>query len=135
MSITASEAALLGLLSEGEKHPYQIEKDVQFRDMRYWTDLSMSAIYKSLTKLEFMNYVESTNQVTEENRVRKVYQLTPEGLDAFKEKLAEMLAEPEHLRWQADISFYNFGVLPIEQQRELLLGYKKIGRASCRERV
>jgi hypothetical protein len=34
MTITSAEAALLGLLTEGDKHPYQIEKDVQFRDMR-----------------------------------------------------------------------------------------------------
>ncbi len=124
MSVTAAEAALLGLLSEGPKHPYQIEKDVQFRDMRYWTELSMSTIYKALTKLEVMNLVESTTQISEENRARKVYQLTPEGREAFSDKLRELLQEQEHLRWQADVAFYNLGFLPPKQQLELLADYR-----------
>ena len=124
MSVTSAEAALLGLLSEGAKHPYQIEKDVQFRDMRYWTELSMSTIYKALTKLEVMNLVESTTQISDENRARKVYQLTPEGQEAFRDKLRELLQEPEHLRWQADVAFYFLLNLPISEQLELLASYK-----------
>lgn len=132
MSVTSAEAALLGLLCEGPKHPYQIEKDVQFRDMRFWTELSMSAIYKSLTKLEFMNFVESTTQISEGNRARKIYQITEDGLMAFKDKLTELLQEPEHLRWQADIAFYNLDVFDVSEQLALLSNYrasleKKIG--------
>lgn len=125
MSITSAEAALLGLLSEGAKHPYQIEKDVQYRDMRFWTELSMSAIYKALSKMEFMNFVESKMEISEENRARKVYQLTPEGIEAFKEKIRDLLQEPEHLRWQADVAFYNLDMLDQDEQITLLLGYKK----------
>jgi len=50
--LTNAEAALLGLLSERPMHPYQIEKEVRSRDMRFWTELSMSSIYKLLRKLE-----------------------------------------------------------------------------------
>jgi len=124
MSITSSEAALLGLLTEGDKHPYQIEKDVQFRDMRFWTELSMSAIYKTLVKLETLGYVESTTQISEENRARKTYHITPEGTDALTDKLTELVSEPEHIRWQADIAFYNFDIFPKDKQLELLLHYK-----------
>lgn len=124
MTITTAEAALLGLLTEGDKHPYQIEKDVQFRDMRFWTELSMSAIYKALLKLETLGYVESITSISEENRARKIYSITEEGLAAFKDKLAELVAEPEHIRWQADVAFYNFDVFPKQQQIELLNAYK-----------
>lgn len=124
MSITGAEAALLGLLSEGPKHPYQIEKDVQFRDMRFWTDLSMSAIYKALTKLEFMNYVESSTQISDENRARKIYSITVDGMEAFKDKIRELLTEPEHIRWKADIAFYNLDVMDKEEQVKLLESYK-----------
>lgn len=125
MSVSAAEAALLGLLSEGAKHPYQVEKDVQFRDMRYWTELSMSTIYKALTKLEVMNLVDSSTEISEGNRARKVYQLTREGEEAFRDKLAELLQEPEHLRWQADVAFYFMGVLPVDKQKELLQNYRQ----------
>jgi DNA-binding PadR family transcriptional regulator len=124
MSVTAAEAALLGLLTEGAKYPYQIEKDIQFRDMRYWTELSMSTIYKSLTKLETMDLVESATELSDGNRARKVYQLTPEGKEAFRDTLRELLKEPEHLRWQADVAFYNLGALEPKEQTEVLTEYK-----------
>jgi DNA-binding PadR family transcriptional regulator len=124
MTITTAEAALLGLLTEGDKHPYQIEKDVQFRDMRFWTELSMSAIYKALVKLETLGYVESNTQVSEENRARKIYRITDEGVATFKDKLQELLVEPEHIRWQADVAFYNLDVFSHEQQIELLQNYR-----------
>ena len=47
-----ADVALLGLLSEEPKHPWQIDKDVQWRDMRFWTDLSQSTIYRQLRALE-----------------------------------------------------------------------------------
>jgi DNA-binding PadR family transcriptional regulator len=124
MSITTAEAALLGLLTEGDKHPYQIEKDVQFRDMRFWTELSMSAIYKALVKLETLGYVESNTEISEENRARKIYRITAEGVSAFRDKLTELVAEPEHLRWQADVAFYNFDIFAKEEQTQLLGEYK-----------
>jgi len=125
MSVSAAEAALLGLLSEGAKHPYQVEKDVQYRDMRYWTELSMSTIYKALTKLEVMNLVESSTEISDGNRARKVYQLTPEGEEAFRDKIIELLQEPEHLRWQADVAFYFMDVMPLPKQKEVLENYRK----------
>ena len=51
-SLSNAEAALLGLLAEKPMHPYQIEQEVRYRDMRFWTELSMSSIYKLLRKLE-----------------------------------------------------------------------------------
>jgi DNA-binding PadR family transcriptional regulator len=125
MSITSAEAALLGLLSEGNKHPYQIEKDVQYRDMRFWTELSMSAIYKLLRKLEENEMVECTTELTEENRARKIYSITEEGAAALREKLADLLKEPEHIRWQADIAFYNLDVYEKAEQLMLLGEYRK----------
>lgn len=125
MSITSAEAALLGLLTEGPKHPYQIEKDVQYRDMRFWTELSMSAIYKLLRKLEEEEYVSCETEVTEENRARKIYSITEQGETAFREKLAEILLEPEHIRWQADIAFYNFDVFEKGLRLEMLRDYRR----------
>lgn len=125
MSITSAEAALLGLLSEGDKHPYQIEKDVQYRDMRFWTELSMSSIYKLLKKLEENEMVTCTTELTEENRARKIYSIAEEGAAALREKLAEILKEPEHIRWQADIAFYNLDVYAKAEQLMLLTEYRR----------
>lgn len=119
--ITNAEAALLGLLCEKDRHPYEIEKEVQNRDMRVWTDLSMSSIYKLLRKLEKEGLVQSETTVTKENRTRKTYHVTPEGRKAIRTKLAEILTEPEHIKWRMDIAISNLMELP---QNEILVHLK-----------
>ena len=79
MKLTNAETALLGLLSEKPMYPYQIEQEVKSRNMRFWTDLSMSSIYKLLTKLEREKIVERIDDVSAENRIRKIYRLSKKG--------------------------------------------------------
>ena len=123
-TITNAEAALLGLLSEKERHPYDIEQQVKNRDMRYWTDLSMSSIYKLLAKLEQVGLVASTTTITAENRTRRIYNLTEDGEEVLRGKLRELLSEPEHLKWRLDIAISNLTLLPNSEIIELLHQYK-----------
>ena len=115
-------------------YPYQIEQEVEYRDMRSWTELSMSAIYKVLVKLEKKNLVLRTNEVSPENRLRKLYAISDEGKKALRVKLEALLSEPEHTRWQVDIGTYNCDLLPKKTVQKSLKTYrksleKKIGRA------
>jgi DNA-binding PadR family transcriptional regulator len=124
--LTNAEAALLGLLSEEARYPYQIEQEVKYRDMRFWTELSMSAIYKLLRKLEKEGLVTSNNEISAENRLRKLYEISETGKIALKEKIKKLLSEPEHIRWQFDIGIYNADLLPKAQVREALGKYRTV---------
>jgi len=121
--LTNAEAALLGLLAEGPRHPYQIEKDVQYRDMRSWTDLSISSIYKLLRQLEVESLVDLSRDMTDNNRMRKVYSITDLGRKALEKKIASLLTEGEHVKWLTDVGIYNFAVVPKDKRRELLEAY------------
>lgn len=129
--LTDAEAALLGLLSEGAKHPYQLEKDVRERDMRYWTDLSMSSIYKLLRKCEGAGLVKRTNTVSPQNRLRALYAISRKGREALAEKLEALLSEPGHIRWPVDIGISNCDLLPRKTVRTALAKY----RTGLEERV
>jgi DNA-binding PadR family transcriptional regulator len=122
--ISNAEAALLGLLSEGSMHPYQIEKEVKFRDMRFWTELSMSSIYKLLRKLEKEELVMREDVVTPENRLRKLYTISKKGKKALLAKLESILSNPDHIKWQIDIATYNCNLLSKEKIQESLEKYK-----------
>ena len=122
MELSNAEAALLGLLSEEPMHPYQIEQAVTSRDMRFWTDLSMSSIYKLLRKLESEKLVKRSNDISPENRLRKTYSISAAGKKALRKKLLKLLSEPEHLRWQIDIGIYNCKML---NKKELLDALKE----------
>jgi DNA-binding PadR family transcriptional regulator len=131
--LSNSEAALLGLLAEGPMHPYQIELEVRERDMRYWTDLSMSSIYKLLRGLEKRELVAGRREVSQENRLRKVYRLTEPGRAALRETILALLAEPEHKKWGIDIAISNLAVLEPPAAGEALRAYRQELAARRRE--
>lgn len=123
--LSNSEAALLALLSEEPMYPYQIEQQVKYRDMRFWTDLSMSSIYKLLQKLEDRGYILRTDEISAENRLRKLYSVSDEGTKALGTKLVSLLSEPEHVRWQVDIGTYNCDLLPVKTVQRSLKAYRR----------
>jgi DNA-binding PadR family transcriptional regulator len=123
-TISNAESALLGLLSEEPMHPYKIEQEVKFRDMRFWTELSMSSIYKLLRKLEKDGLVERENRISPENRLQKLYSISKEGTECLKHKIATLLSSSEHIRWQVDIGIYNCNLLPLKKIRESLNEYR-----------
>jgi DNA-binding PadR family transcriptional regulator len=122
--LTNTKAALLGLLSEKPMHPYQIEQEVKYRDMRSWTDVSMSSIYKLLKDLEEDGCVERTNEISSENRLRKLYSVSTEGKKNLRRKLKALLSEPEHTKWQVDIATYNSSLLPRKTVQAALKQYR-----------
>jgi DNA-binding PadR family transcriptional regulator len=123
--ISNAEAALLGLLSEEPMYPYQIEQEVKYRDMRSWTELSMSSIYKLLKNLEKNGLVMRVNEVSDENRLRKLYSISEEGTKVLQDKLRTLLSDPEHIRWQVDIATYNCDLLPLKTVQKALKEYRK----------
>jgi DNA-binding PadR family transcriptional regulator len=123
--ISNAEAALLGLLSEQPMYPYQIEREVEHRDMRFWTELSMSSIYKLLVNLEKKGMVLRANEISKENRLRKLYSISGEGKKALRDKLVALLSEPVHIRWQVDIGTYNCDLLPAKVVQKSLKEYRK----------
>ena len=50
--INEREAAILGLLCENPLYGYTIEKIIEERGMRHWTDIGFSSIYYVLKRLE-----------------------------------------------------------------------------------
>jgi DNA-binding PadR family transcriptional regulator len=124
-SITNKETALLGLLHEGPMHPYQIEKVVQFRDMRFWTEISMSSIYKVLSNLEVKGLVTSEVSISDSNKPQRTYSLTEEGSRALSKRVIEILSEPEHLIFRVDLGTYNMDAADPKDIEKALESYGK----------
>ena len=64
-------------------------------------------------------------EVSPENRLRKLYSLTAEGERILKSTLIGLLSEPEHMRWQVDIGIYNSRLLSKREVGEALSQYKQ----------
>jgi DNA-binding PadR family transcriptional regulator len=91
--INEREAAVLGLLSEIPLYGYTIEKIIEERGMRHWTDIGFSSIYYVLKRLESRRLITSTYEVQEDKPSRKVFTITPEGREIMKKKVSLLLSE------------------------------------------
>jgi len=122
-TLSNKEAALLCLLSEKPKHAYEIEHDIKERDMRYWTEISMSSVYKLLNKLEKQGLLKSTVKLSRNNVAQKVYALTAGGKKLFKDKLARLLGTWEAAKDPLDIGLASLWMLEKEEAVTLLTRY------------
>jgi len=94
VDMTNTEVALLGLLTEGPKHGYQIEQDIELRGMREWTEIGFSSIYYLLKKAEAGGWVTVDVQEGGNRPARKVFSLTEAGFDALHAAIYQRLAQP-----------------------------------------
>jgi DNA-binding PadR family transcriptional regulator len=108
---TGADVALLGLLAEGPMHPWQITRQVEHREMRTWTDLARSTVYKQLRSLEVRGLVSGEGTVVA-GRARRTYSLTQAGRRALAAGVVHALATPEYPHWAIDIATYNVDAAP-----------------------
>jgi DNA-binding PadR family transcriptional regulator len=89
---------ILGLVNEkmheGGCHPYDINKRIEERGMRDWTNIginfSLSTIYRKLELLEKKELLESFEEEID-GRMRKNYRITPYGYQVLRNKVYEVL--------------------------------------------
>jgi len=122
-TITNTEVALLGLLAEKEMYPYEMEKEISEHSMQYWTEISLASVYKVLAKLEKKLLVDVKVAVSEGNRVKKTYTITPKGLQEFNARIREICSEIENSIDQIDLGLSNIRHLEKKEVNELFTRY------------
>lgn len=103
--ITGREAVILGLLCEGPQYGYELEKTLEERGMRAWTEIGFSSIYYLLKKLESKNLITSTVKDVEGKPSRRIYRVTEQGITMMKQKVKSVLSES-----RKEISPFDLGI-------------------------
>lgn len=80
--MTSTELAVMSVLAERPRHGYEIERVIEERGMRDWTDIGFSSIYYVLSKLEKRGLLRSRPDAGGHGPARKVYEPTSAGLAA-----------------------------------------------------
>ncbi|MCW3999128.1 MAG: PadR family transcriptional regulator [Candidatus Bathyarchaeota archaeon] len=124
MSIISNmETAILGLICEKPMHGYEIEKTIEERNMRYWTEISLPSIYKVLTKLEKKSLITSEIKLSKNNIAQKIYTITPQGQQTLKSSLIEILSNVEKTIWRVDLAVANLCFLSKQEVQTSLQKY------------
>ncbi len=95
---------ILGLLSEEPLSGYEIKRIVDARFSHFWNE-SFGQIYPELARLEGEGLVEMEKKGSEGGKERKVFSITPAGLDALKSWLAKPV-EKEIVRFEILLKLY-----------------------------
>ncbi len=90
MKLSLSEQLILGILSEQARHGYDIEKIINDRGMRKWTDVGFSSIYYVLERLEKKGLATSNDT---QGKERKQYSTTDTGVSVLKDETKKRIAE------------------------------------------
>jgi PadR family transcriptional regulator, regulatory protein AphA len=119
--LTATEYAVLGLLSSGEQSGYDLKKRADSSVGYFWTP-AKSRIYAILPRLVEAGLVRRRDVRQQGRPDKQIYRLTPEGRRALVEWLANGPLEPDPERHLLLLKLY-FGELAgpealIEQVRE-----------------
>ena len=113
--------AVLGLLEERPRHPYDIAYTMHHRHMDEHIKLSLGTLYHVVEQLQKLGWVRPTETAREGRRPeRTVYTVTPEGRERFLQRLRELISQPcrEYSSFEAGLSFLH--QLPRQEAAALL---------------
>lgn len=121
--ISGREAAILGLVCEGPRYGYELEKIIEERGMRVWTEIGFSSIYYVLKRLEAKGFITGVVQDVEGKPSRKVYTVTEKGLNAMREKVKLVLSQNKKVVSPFDLGIAYHDLLTHEEVLECLTLY------------
>jgi DNA-binding PadR family transcriptional regulator len=75
--LTDAELLLLGLVAEMPRHAYQLDKEIELRGMREWTQIGFSSVYFVLGQLEKKGLISAKRPAGA--KTRKTFELTVAG--------------------------------------------------------
>jgi DNA-binding PadR family transcriptional regulator len=89
--------AVLGLLAESARHPYEMRTLLRERGLDRTLKLKHATLYDLLPRLTAAGLVEQDDPARAGNRPeRTVYRITPAGITALKTGLRKLLCDPTH---------------------------------------
>jgi DNA-binding PadR family transcriptional regulator len=122
--ISNLEASILGLVCEGFRYGYELDKIIEERNMRLWTEIAFSSIYYVLKRLEKKGLINSGSERVS-GRARKVHSVTPQGETAMSEKVREIISCHHQVTDPFDLGIGNLHTLPFDEIIKGLRTYKE----------
>lgn len=117
--VNGNECALLGLLVQRPRYGYELDKIIEEKLFREWTNIAFSSIYAILRGMEGKGWVESKSEIVG-NRVRRQFALTRAGRKALRKAVESMIAEPAKENDDFMTAITNIGLLEAAEAAEAL---------------
>ena len=97
------DLVILGMVAEGPKSAYDIQKDVTGHHLDRWTQISAPSIYKKVLRLRQEGYLQSRKVHGERLADKAVYTLTEKGRARLEELMRACAEEAVPLRFDFNV--------------------------------
>jgi DNA-binding PadR family transcriptional regulator len=111
---------ILGVLSEGERHGYDLVREMGDRGMLRWARVSKVGVYKALVRLQEEGYLTSWTEREGKQPQKRVYAITAAGEERLRDLLYALCSSREPLRMDTAIGIAFIGLLEPEEAVEAL---------------
>ena len=109
--MSSIDLVILGMVAEGPKSAYDIQRDVAYHHLDRWTRVSAPSIYKKVLRLREDGYLYSRRMPGERLADKAVYGLTDKGRRRFDELMQACAEEAVPLRFDFNVLIANLGKL------------------------
>lgn len=110
MKLSYNACMVLGLIAEGIRYGYELNKTLEERGMRYWTRLSKKGIYLVLQQLARDGYITAKTEHTTPAKI--TYTITNKGRAHLKSMVAAGLASQQITTFDYTVPVALLSVLP-----------------------
>jgi DNA-binding PadR family transcriptional regulator len=103
---------ILGLLMEGDRHPYEIRQTMKERAMDHYIKMQDGSLYYAMDQLRKEGFVEAVEVVKDTSRPDKtIYRITESGKEKFQDVLMQQFDEKKRIYHplHAALSFAHYG--------------------------
>lgn len=111
---------LLGLIQEKPLNAYEIIKQLNYMNVKWWFYIADSTVYSTLKTLEKKEYILGTTEKVGNMPDRTVYHLTAKGKDEFLATLRASILQFSYDTNIFSIAAFFLNAFTLEEQQELL---------------
>ena len=118
--MSAIDLIVLGMIKEKEQSAYDLQKNVEYRNISKWIKVSTPSIYKKVVQLEEKGYIKG-NVSKEGNMPEKsIYHITEKGNKYFFELMKKISAQMINVFLDFNAVVINMGMLSNSEEKEIV---------------
>lgn len=122
--MSAIDLVLLGSLCQGPKSAYDLQKQIEARNLARWIKIGSFTVYKKVARYEEKGYV--TSEIVKSGKMpeKTVYTITQAGNDVFKEMMKKFSIAQTRIFLDFNAVIVNLPVLDDESAERCIANIK-----------
>jgi hypothetical protein len=111
---------VLGMIKEKEQSAYDLQKNVEYRNISKWVKVSTPSIYKKVIQLEEKGYIKGNLSKDGNMPEKSIYHITESGDKYFLELMKKISAQMVNVFLDFNAVVINMGMLSNSEEREII---------------